>query len=118
MVLVGVSLGSAIAVQFALQHPEAVAGLVLSSPQVYVDGIGPMSSMPRVLSYLGVQVDQVPPTAWGTLPCCNGSFIKCHCGVTTFNASSTSRKNGSRMGARHNCCCIAGAEECSAAEHG
>ncbi|CAL8469332.1 g8873 [Coccomyxa elongata] len=56
MVLVGVSLGSAIAVQFALQHPEAVAGLVLSSPQVYVDGIGPMSSMPRVLSYLGVQV--------------------------------------------------------------
>ena len=46
MVLCGVSLGSAIAVQFALQHPEAVAGLVLSSPQVYVDGIGPMASMP------------------------------------------------------------------------
>ncbi|KAK9908285.1 hypothetical protein WJX75_005460 [Coccomyxa subellipsoidea] len=56
MVLCGVSLGSAIAVQFALQHPEAVAGLVLSSPQVYVDGIGPMASMPWVLSYLGVQV--------------------------------------------------------------
>ncbi|EIE21679.1 alpha/beta-hydrolase, partial [Coccomyxa subellipsoidea C-169] len=56
MVLCGVSLGAAIAVEFALQHPEAVAGLVLSSPQVYVDGIGPMSSMPRVLSYLGVQV--------------------------------------------------------------
>lgn len=56
MVLAGVSLGSAVAVQFALQHPEAVAGLVLSAPQVYVDGIGPMASLPRVLAYLGVQV--------------------------------------------------------------
>ncbi len=65
MVLCGVSLGAAIAVEFALQHPEAVAGLVLSSPQVYVDGIGPMSSMPRVLSYLGVQVPPMPHMSSG-----------------------------------------------------
>ena len=56
MVLVGTSLGSAVAVHFARQHPEAVAKLVFAGPQVYMDGIGPMSSMPRLLSYLGVQV--------------------------------------------------------------
>ena len=56
MVLVGTSLGSAVAVHFAREHPEAVAKLVFAGPQYYVDGIGPMSSMPRALSYLGVQV--------------------------------------------------------------
>lgn len=68
MVLCGVSLGSAIAVQFALQHPEAVAGLVLSSPQVYVDGIGPMASMPWVLSYLGVQVQKTSCALQSEIP--------------------------------------------------
>lgn len=56
MVLVGMSLGSAVAVHFAMRHPEAVAGLVMAGPQVYVDGIGPMGNMPRLLSYIGVQV--------------------------------------------------------------
>ena len=56
MVLVGTSLGCAVATHFARQHPEAVARLVFAGPQVYVDGIGPMASMPRPLAYLGVQV--------------------------------------------------------------
>jgi pimeloyl-ACP methyl ester carboxylesterase len=60
MVLVGTSLGSAVATHFAMRHHDAVAGLVMAGPQVYVDGIGPMASMPRLLSYLGVQVRLSP----------------------------------------------------------
>ena len=56
MVLLGTSLGGAIAVDFALAHPEAVAALVLSSPQCYTDGIGPMAALPRTLARLGVAV--------------------------------------------------------------
>jgi pimeloyl-ACP methyl ester carboxylesterase len=56
MVVLGFSLGGAIAVDFALEHPEAVAKLVLLAPQVYVDGLGPMSLMPRFISRLGVEV--------------------------------------------------------------
>ncbi|KAK9834838.1 hypothetical protein WJX81_002724 [Elliptochloris bilobata] len=56
MVLLGTSLGGAIAVDFALAHPEAVAALVLASPQCYTDGIGPMAAMPRPIARLGVAV--------------------------------------------------------------
>ncbi len=72
MLLVGTSLGSAVAVHFAREHPEAVAKLVFAGPQVYVDGIGPMSSMPRALAYLGVQVCLLPamcPCQPGRAPC-------------------------------------------------
>ena len=47
MLLLGASLGSAAAVDFALAYPEAVAALVLVSPQCYTDGIGPMATLPR-----------------------------------------------------------------------
>ena len=56
MLLLGTSLGSAAAVDFALAHPEAVAALVLASPQCYTDGIGPMSALPRPIARLGVAV--------------------------------------------------------------
>ena len=56
MLLLGASLGSAAAVDFALAHPDAVAGLVLVSPQCYTDGIGPMATLPRPLARLGVAV--------------------------------------------------------------
>lgn len=56
MLLLGASLGSAMAVDFALAHPEAVAALVLVSPQCYTDGIGPMSALPRPVAHLGVAV--------------------------------------------------------------
>lgn len=36
MILLGTSLGSAIAVHFARDHPECVRALVMSGPQVYV----------------------------------------------------------------------------------
>ena len=60
MVLLGTSLGGAMAVDFALAHPEAVAALVLASPQCYTDGIGPMSGMPRAIARLGVAVGPRP----------------------------------------------------------
>ena len=36
MILLGTSLGSAIAVHFAREHPECVRAMVMSGPQVYV----------------------------------------------------------------------------------
>ena len=47
MALLGASLGGAIALDFALNHPEAVDRLILVDPQAYTDGLGPLSSAPR-----------------------------------------------------------------------
>jgi pimeloyl-ACP methyl ester carboxylesterase len=59
MLLVGASLGGAVAIDFALEHPEAVAGLVLIDPQAFVDGLGP--PLPRPLAEAGVWVLRTPP---------------------------------------------------------
>ncbi|KAF8068210.1 zinc finger CCCH domain-containing protein 56 [Scenedesmus sp. PABB004] len=56
MALVGCSLGGAIALDFALTYPEAVAKLVLIDAQGFIDGIGPMASLPRPLAAAGVWV--------------------------------------------------------------
>ena len=56
MLLVGTSLGAATAVDFATAHPEAVRRLALIDGQAFVDGLGPMASLPRWLAALGVQV--------------------------------------------------------------
>lgn len=86
MVLVGTSLGSAVAVHFAREHPEAVAKLVFAGPQVYVDGIGPMSSMPRALSYLGVQVRPASRNTLVNHAMPPGKFmvVCCQCRVTNM----------------------------------
>lgn len=89
MLLLGASLGSAAAVDFALAHPEAVAALVLVSPQCYTDGIGPMATLPRPLARLGVAVRRkgrnmrVPDGAlWRVCilasPCSNGNTDRRH----------------------------------------
>jgi len=54
--LIGTSLGAAFAVGLALARPDLIDGLVLMSPQVYVDGIGPMANLPRPAASLGVGV--------------------------------------------------------------
>ncbi|CAK0784268.1 hypothetical protein CVIRNUC_007472 [Coccomyxa viridis] len=65
MLLLGTSLGSAIAVHFARQHPECIRALVMSGPQVYVDGLGMMQNLPRFVAGLGVQVlRSVPLRSW------------------------------------------------------
>eukprot|EP00873_Tetraselmis_striata_P045818 jgi/Tetstr1/466082/TSEL_010668.t2 len=56
MVLVGASLGGAVAIDFAYEHPEAVSKIVLVDAQGFIDGIGPMASLPRPLAMLGVNV--------------------------------------------------------------
>lgn len=54
MALVGASLGGAVALDFALEHPEAVDRVVLIDAQGFIDGIGPMSSLPRPVAAAGV----------------------------------------------------------------
>ncbi|KAF6256954.1 Alpha/Beta hydrolase protein [Scenedesmus sp. NREL 46B-D3] len=56
MVLVGSSLGGAIALDFALEYPQAVEKLVLIDAQGFIEGIGPMASLPRPVAAAGVWV--------------------------------------------------------------
>jgi len=55
MVLCGASLGGAIALDFAVEHPEAVEKLVLVDSQAFIDGIGPMAKI-RPLAMAGIDV--------------------------------------------------------------
>mmetsp|Transcript_10431 Transcript_10431/g.29691 ORF Transcript_10431/g.29691 Transcript_10431/m.29691 type:complete len:387 (+) Transcript_10431:51-1211(+) len=61
MVLVGASLGGAVAIDFAHAYPEAVSKIVLVDAQGFIDGIGPMASLPRPLAMLGVSVLKTVP---------------------------------------------------------
>ncbi|KAG1659785.1 hypothetical protein FOA52_015886 [Chlamydomonas sp. UWO 241] len=61
LILIGASVGGAIAMDFALTYPEMVSKLVLLDPQVFIDGLGPMATLPRRLAELGVKLLQ---TEW------------------------------------------------------
>lgn len=61
MVLVGASLGGAVAIDFAHEYPEAVSKIVLIDAQGFIDGIGPMASLPRPFAMLGVSVLRTVP---------------------------------------------------------
>ncbi|KAK9114405.1 hypothetical protein Syun_021202 [Stephania yunnanensis] len=54
MVLVGPSLGAAVAIDFALNHMEAVAKLVFIDASVYTEGTGNLSKLPRSFAYAGI----------------------------------------------------------------
>lgn len=56
MILVGPSLGGAVAIDFALAHPDAIAKLVLVNAQAYTEGVGEMATLPKLLAYMGVSV--------------------------------------------------------------
>ncbi|XP_049934710.1 uncharacterized protein LOC116257619 isoform X3 [Nymphaea colorata] len=56
MVLVGPSLGAAIAIDLAVSHPEAVSELVLIDASVYAKGTGWLSKLPRFAAYAGVSI--------------------------------------------------------------
>ncbi|GAX80740.1 hypothetical protein CEUSTIGMA_g8175.t1 [Chlamydomonas eustigma] len=61
VVLLGASIGGAVAMDFALAYPEKIKKLVLLDPQIFIDGIGAMGKLPRFLSVLGVKLLQ---TKW------------------------------------------------------
>ena len=54
--MVGTSLGGAIAMDFALEYPDAVKKLVLVDAQGFIDGLGPWRVAPKLLINLLVQV--------------------------------------------------------------
>ncbi|PON64669.1 Alpha/beta hydrolase fold [Trema orientale] len=54
MILVGPSLGAAVAIDFAVNHPEAVEKLVLIDASVYAEGTGNLASMPKLVAYAGI----------------------------------------------------------------
>ncbi|XP_050117262.1 uncharacterized protein LOC126594997 [Malus sylvestris] len=56
MILVGPSLGAAVAIDFAVSHPEAVERLVLVDASVYTEGTGNLATMPKMLAYAGVYI--------------------------------------------------------------
>ncbi|KAK1437704.1 hypothetical protein QVD17_03500 [Tagetes erecta] len=56
MVLVGPSLGAAVAIDFAFHHPEAVDKLILIDASVYTEGTGNLSTLPKFVAYAGVFV--------------------------------------------------------------
>ncbi|XP_021299750.1 uncharacterized protein LOC110428282 isoform X2 [Herrania umbratica] len=56
MTLVGPSLGAAVAVDFAVNHPEAVENLVLIDASVYAEGTGNLATLPRAAAYAGVSL--------------------------------------------------------------
>ncbi|CAI0463146.1 unnamed protein product [Linum tenue] len=56
VILVGPSLGAAIAIDFAVQYPEAVEKLVLIDASVYVEGTGSMATLPKAVAYAGVSL--------------------------------------------------------------
>lgn len=56
MVLVGPSLGAAVAIDFAANHPEAVEKLVLIDASVYAEGTGNMKKLPKAVAYAGAAI--------------------------------------------------------------
>ncbi|KAL2349165.1 hypothetical protein Fmac_003165 [Flemingia macrophylla] len=56
MILVGPSLGSAVAIDFAVNYPEAVEKLVLIGASVYAKGTGKLATLPRAVAYAGVNL--------------------------------------------------------------
>ncbi|PIA57715.1 hypothetical protein AQUCO_00600443v1, partial [Aquilegia coerulea] len=56
MILVGPSLGAAVAIDFAVNHSEAVEKLILIDASVYTEGTGNSSKLPRSVAYAGVSL--------------------------------------------------------------
>ncbi|KAL8122287.1 alpha/beta hydrolase domain-containing protein VTE7-like [Apium graveolens] len=53
MILVGPSLGAAVAIDFAVNHPEAVEKLILIDASVYAEGTGNLAKLPKAVAYAG-----------------------------------------------------------------
>ncbi|KAJ0256943.1 Alpha/beta-Hydrolases superfamily protein [Hirschfeldia incana] len=70
VVLVGPSLGAAVAIDIAVNHPEAVESLVLMDASVYSEGTGNLATLPKAAAYAGVYLlKSVPLRTIGRLHC-------------------------------------------------
>ncbi|KAL9246329.1 hypothetical protein vseg_019876 [Gypsophila vaccaria] len=56
MILVGPSLGAAVAIDLAVNHPEAVSKLILIDASVYTEGTGNLATLPRLFAYAGISL--------------------------------------------------------------
>ncbi|XP_050238946.2 alpha/beta hydrolase domain-containing protein VTE7 [Mercurialis annua] len=54
VIMVGPSLGAAVAIDFAVNYPEAVDKLVLIDASVYAEGTGDLAKLQKPLAYAGV----------------------------------------------------------------
>ncbi|EEF50756.1 uncharacterized hydrolase YugF [Ricinus communis] len=76
IILVGPSLGAAIAIDFAVNHPEAVEKLVLIDASVYAEGTGGLAKLPRLLAYAGVYLlKSVPLRLYAHFLCFSGTSL-------------------------------------------
>ncbi|KAL4652863.1 hypothetical protein ACB092_01G261900 [Castanea dentata] len=73
MILVGPSLGAAVAIDFAVNHPEAVEKLVLINASVYAEGTGNLTRLPRMVAYAGVSLlKSIPLRLYANILAFNG----------------------------------------------
>lgn len=61
IILIGPSLGAAVAIDFAVNHPEAVEKLVLIDASVYAEDTGNLAKLPRAIAYAGVYLLKSTP---------------------------------------------------------
>ncbi|XP_059648769.1 alpha/beta hydrolase domain-containing protein VTE7 [Cornus florida] len=73
MILVGPSLGAAVAIDFVVHHSEAVDKLVLIDASVYTEGTGNSSRLPQAVAYAGVYLlKSIPLRLYATYLAFNG----------------------------------------------
>ncbi|KAH6822451.1 alpha/beta-Hydrolases superfamily protein [Perilla frutescens var. hirtella] len=73
MTLVGPSLGAAVAIDFVINHPEAVDKLILIDASVYAEGTGNLATLPKLMAYAGVYLlKSLPLRLFATLLAFNG----------------------------------------------
>nr|POE51946.1 putative hydrolase yugf [Quercus suber] len=79
MILVGPSLGAAVAIDFVANHPKAVEKLVLIDASVYAEGTGNLATLPKIAAYAGVK--QKTCIIWGEDDqiISNKLAVKLHC---------------------------------------
>ncbi|PIM98614.1 putative hydrolase/acyltransferase (alpha/beta hydrolase superfamily) [Handroanthus impetiginosus] len=64
MTLVGPSLGAAVAIDFAVNFPEAVDKLVLINANVYAEGTGVLTKLPKLMAYAMASLLKSIPIRW------------------------------------------------------
>ncbi|XP_044467641.1 uncharacterized protein LOC123197407 isoform X2 [Mangifera indica] len=73
IVLVGPSLGASVAIDFAVNYPEAVEKMVFINPSVYAEGTGNLAKLPKIVAYAGVSLlKSIPLRLYANILAFNG----------------------------------------------